>query len=96
MQVTGDRIIARSVEAEAIDGGIHGAVEAVYEFSPDLVLLTARFSEQYWARHRALEAQGRLDHSREWCAERSGPRAIRVWEPALGWRSVSATVSPDR
>ncbi|MGE0395039.1 MAG: helix-turn-helix transcriptional regulator [Vicinamibacterales bacterium] len=88
VEINSDRIIARTIEADPPDKGVHGAIEALYEFAPGLTLLRASFGEQYWIAHRELEQKGVLDHSREHCPDRDGPRAIRVWEPATGWRTV--------
>lgn len=90
VEINSNRIIARTIEADPSDDGRHGAVEALYEFSADLTLLRATFGEQYWAVHRDLEQKGVLDHSREHCPDRDGPRAIRVWEPGTDWRTVTA------
>jgi hypothetical protein len=43
-----------------------------------------------WEIHSALEARGQLNHTRDQCADRAGPGAIQVWEPATGWRTVAA------
>jgi hypothetical protein len=85
VEIAPDRIVARTVETDATDDGIHGAVLAIYEFTHDLQLVSAKFSEQYWAAHSALEAQGKLQHTRAQCPDRDGPREIHVWSPARGW-----------
>jgi len=87
VELTPDRIIVSTAETEAPDDGIHGAIGAIYEFSRSLDLLSAKFNDQYWAVHRTLEEQDRLDHTREQCPDRNGPRHIRAWEPATGWRT---------
>lgn len=98
-QVTGSRfnrarfevhdkgITVRSYEVQLSDSD---AADALYEFTPDLELRHASLSERYWEEHRALEAQGRINHARENCPDRDGPRSILVWEQATGWRTVSA------
>ena len=65
---------------------VSGAV--VYEFSSRLELVRAEFSARYWDHHRALEAEGKLDHTREECPDRNGPRPVHVWEPGTGWREL--------
>jgi hypothetical protein len=62
--------------------------DALYEFTASLDFVSARFGERYWEMHRALEAEGRITHSREQCPDRDGPRQIQMWEPATGWRTV--------
>ena len=42
--------------------GLADAVEALYEFSPSLELLSASFGDRYWEAHRALEAEGKLGY----------------------------------
>jgi hypothetical protein len=48
-------------------------------------LVRATFSDRYWEIHRLLEADGHLNHTREQCPDRDGPREILVWEPSKGW-----------
>lgn len=79
-----DRILARTVELETPAGH----ADVIYEFSPALDLVRARFSERYWDAHRMLEAEHKLDHTVEACPDRDGPRAILIWEPATGWRKL--------
>lgn len=83
VQVSTDRVIARTIEVPAEQN----SADVLYEFSQSLDLLRASFSERYWEVHRALEAEGKLTHSRETCPDRDGPREIQVWEPQTGWRT---------
>lgn len=85
LQVTGDRLVLRTVEMPSTGAD---AADALYEFSPSLTLLRASYSDRYWDAHRALETRGQIDHPRERCLDRNGPRAIRVWEPQSGWTTV--------
>jgi hypothetical protein len=78
-------VTARSIE---VPSGLDGDADALYEFSASLDLVSARFSERYWEIHRALEAEGKLTHSREQCPDRDGPRQIRMWDAATGWRNL--------
>lgn len=77
------RLAAQSIEVSSDDGD----ATAVYEFTAALDLMTARFNERYWEMHRALEAEGRITHSRDKCPDRDGPHQAQVWEPT-GWRNV--------
>ena len=79
-----EKLIARTVEVQAD----HGDVEALYEFTPALDLIRASFSERYWDMHGALEAAGKITHTRAQCPDRDGPREIQMWEPATGWQTV--------
>jgi hypothetical protein len=80
VQVTGGRVIARTIELEG-----EAPAEAIYEFDPSLNLLNASFSERYWAAHRQLEAKGLIRHSVEQCPDAGGPKEIHVWRPGTGW-----------
>lgn len=88
LQIMGDRIIVRTIE---VPFGESDAIDAVYEYSSTLDFVRASFSDRYWEAHRALEAEGKLDHARERCPERDGPREILTWEPQAGWRTIKAT-----
>ena len=68
--------------------------EAIYEFSADLRLRGARYSDGYWSWHDALARAGTVSHARAVCPERNGP-LVDEWLPSLGWRSapVAATAS---
>lgn len=81
VQVTGGRVIARTIEIEG-----DAPAEAIYEFDPSLTLLNASFNERYWTAHRQLEAKGTLKHSVEQCPDAKGPRTIEVWQPGAGWQ----------
>jgi hypothetical protein len=84
IQREGERLIARTIEVPQGDGD---AADALYEFTAALDLISASFSSRYWDIHRDLERQGKLDHTRQQCADRDGPKGIRIWEPATGWRN---------
>lgn len=85
LQLVGNRITVRTIEALV---GETDAADAVYEFDAALDIIRAAFSDRYWEVHETLEAQDKLDHSREQCPDRNGPREIAVWEPASGWRTI--------
>lgn len=85
---TGQRLMVHTSEVER-PGRIGSLIDAVYEFSPSLDLLHASYSDRYWDKHRALEEQGVLKHSRAECPERDGPREVRVFTPATGWRTLT-------
>ncbi len=74
---------------------IGALIDAIYEFSPALELKSAVYGSLYWDRHRVLELEGKLRHTREQCPERDGPPTIQVWDRAHGWRTV-ATRAPRR
>lgn len=81
----GANLVARTIEMTS-----NGAdADVLYEFDPvSLDLVSARFSERYWEMHRALEADGKIPHSREQCPDSAGPRQVLAWEPAAGWRAL--------
>lgn len=80
------RFAVRTIEVPMSDSG---DADVLYEFSPALDLISARLSERYWEVHGALEAEGRITHTRDQCPERDGPLPIRVWDSAGGWRSLA-------
>jgi hypothetical protein len=87
MQITSGRITARTIEVPSAG---QEAVDALYEFTPTLDLVSASFSDRYWEVHRALEAQGKIDHAREACPDRDGPPEIQIWDRASGWATIHA------
>ncbi|HEX5216793.1 MAG TPA: hypothetical protein VFV98_15135 [Vicinamibacterales bacterium] len=80
-------IVARTMEVQT---GPEEPADAIYEFDQTLQLVGATYSERYWTVHRQLELAGRISHGRERCPDRAGPRTIRVWTPANGWRTQAA------
>lgn len=84
VQTMTDRIMARTIEMPSNGRD----ADAIYEFNASLDLVSATFSERYWELHRALEVEGRITHTRAQCPDRDGPRQVRMWEPASGWRPV--------
>ncbi len=78
----GGRLSAHTVEVPSSTGD----AAALYEFTPALELLSARFNERYWEMHRSLEAEGKIAHTREACPDRDGPREVVMWDAAGGWR----------
>jgi len=85
LTATGDRVIVRTLEVASAGAD---AVDALYEFTPQLDLVRASYSDRYWETHRALETHGKLNHSRAQCPQSRGPLAIHVWEPRSGWATV--------
>ena len=81
--------MARTIEVPAT----HQAPDALYEFTPALDLVRASYSDRYWEKHRELETQGKISHSRQQCPDRNGPREIRIWDPESGWATVSTAPS---
>lgn len=71
---------------ERESGGLRtGAVQGIYEFSPQLELKRASFSDAHKDAHRRLELEGKISHPWERCPERKGPTVVRSWEPQSGW-----------
>jgi hypothetical protein len=83
-----DRIFVRTVEVPAPANG-STAVDVLYEFTRGLDLIRASYSDRYWEVHRALELQGKINHTRDRCPDRDGPRFIEMWEPASGWKTIN-------
>lgn len=68
---------------------------AIYEFTRQLTLVYASYTDRYWEAHRELERLGRLKHTRAQCPEREGPTHVDMWDPAAGWtvQAVHRTAS---
>jgi hypothetical protein len=77
-------LLIRTVELPAT--ATVAAADALYEFTPQLELTRAAYSDRYWEAHRALELAGKIGHTRAQCPERDGPSHVEIWEPAIGWR----------
>jgi len=87
LQVSSDLLTVRTIE---VPSSVEGQpADAIYEFSLSLGLVRASFSARYWDIHRALEIEGTLDHPRDQCPDRDGPRAIQIWEPPSGWTTLT-------
>lgn len=84
------RLLARTIELETPAGH----ADVIYEFSAELDLIRAEFSERYWDAHRMLESQRKLDHAAAECPDRHAPRAVLVWGPGTGWRSLVVPSGP--
>lgn len=80
----GDTLLVRTVELPQTETAL--AANALYEFTPQLELLYASYTDRYWEVHQELERLGRIDHPRARCPERDGPPEIEIWDPAHGWR----------
>lgn len=89
MAWTGD-LVVRTMELPPAADGTPPA-NAIYEFTPQLDLVHASYSDRYWDVHRELERLGKITHTRRLCPEREGPTQIEVWEPATGWRVQPVT-----
>jgi hypothetical protein len=79
-----DGLVVRTIEVPANAY----AIDALYEFTPNLDLLRATYSDRYWDMHQELERAGKIGHTRAACPDRGGPRHILVWEPESGWNKV--------
>jgi hypothetical protein len=69
------------------------AADALYEFTAQLDLIRASYSDRYWEMHREMERLGKITHTRENCPDRDGPRQVDIWEPATGWRVQAITAA---
>lgn len=87
IDVTADGITAHTFEMDPNEQA--GVTEAIYEFSPELELRSASYGSRYWDRHRALELQGAIAHTRENCPEKNGPPFIWMWTRDAGWAKVT-------
>ena len=92
LELNADRIVARTLETT---NGDREVVDALYEFTPALNLIRASWSGRYWEVHSRLEAAGMIDHPRERCPDRNGPREVMMWEPGSGWTTVRSGLSAD-
>lgn len=90
VQMQDGRVLVHTIEVPRIAD----AVEALYEFSPSLELLRASYGDRYWEMHRALEGEGKLDHSRDRCPYRDGPQGMTVWERTTGWQKLTIPPAP--
>ncbi len=91
LHVDSGRIIARTVEAPAAEGGV---ADAIYEFTPSLDLISASYGDRYRELRRALEANGVLTHGHTTTAADDGPPLIRVLDGTNGWTNVQAARRP--
>lgn len=88
LSLVGKTFMAHTLEADARIAGTTEYVDAIYEFSLDMELKRAAFSDRYWEVHRRLEAEGKIGHTREACPDRDGPRLVRLWDAKGGWRNI--------
>jgi hypothetical protein len=65
-----------------------GLPEAIYELTPTFELQRAAYGSRYWDKHRALEMEGKLTHTREQCPERDGPPLVKMWTRDTGWTDI--------
>jgi len=83
--------ISGRTEVHVLESAGPSFATVIYELSPDFTVTRARFGDSYWEWHRRLEAEGRLDHSRNRCPELAGLR-VQHWTPAEGWREMKTAV----
>lgn len=88
VQLVGDRVLVRTIEFHRLTE----SVEVLYEFTHSLELVRASYGDRYWEMHTALEAEGKIGHTRERCPDREGPSGIRAWEKASGWKAIAPSV----
>jgi hypothetical protein len=86
IEKTPDRLIVRTIEVPPLDG--QGAADAIYEFTHQLDLVSATYSQRYWEMHDRLQLEKKVDHDREQCPFSKGPRDYRSWSPDTGWATV--------
>lgn len=83
VSIHGNALLVRTVE---LPGSMTTpAADAIYEFTQQLGLVRASYTDRYWEMHRELERLGKITHTREQCPDRDGPRQIETWEPEAGW-----------
>jgi hypothetical protein len=87
IESTPGRLVVHTLETD-IPPDRSYAVDAIYEFSLSMELQRATYGGRYWDRHKALELEGKIKHSRENCPERDGPPVIEMWDPVKGWRTI--------
>lgn len=92
LTVKPDSVLARTIEMSANAA----APDVVYEFTPNLDLIRASFSDRYWEMHRELEVAGKIAHTRAQCPDRAGPKQILVWEPESGWVTMPIAAARGR
>jgi len=85
VSIVGDRIVVHTLEVPSTVQ----ASDAIYEFTTSLDPVRATYSQHYWETHDRLHAEGKLDHPRERCPDRDGPREILTWSPGAGWTTVA-------
>jgi hypothetical protein len=85
LSIAGDRVIVHTIEVPSTSL----ASDAIYEFTMNLEPIQASYSQHYWETHAALEAEGKLTHTREQCPASGGPREAFDWSPGSGWTTIS-------
>jgi len=85
VELTPDVIRVTTFEGSSpLPGRSDTSLRAHYEFTRDFDLKYASLDESYWEMHRALEKQGRIQHSADDCPDRAIARRVRVWIPYQG------------
>jgi hypothetical protein len=74
--------IGQDIRLETDDGARGGLMAWI---GGDLHVAAAERPARYWAAHRGLEAEGRIDHRVEDCPDRHDPVTIRAWHRGAGW-----------
>jgi hypothetical protein len=75
------------IETSEMVSGPVGAV-GFFDFTKDLMLARATWSDGYVELHRELEREGKIHHAWEQCPDRFGPRVVRVWDAEHGWAEI--------
>jgi hypothetical protein len=69
---------------------------AIVRITPDLQVAEYAVADSYFARHRELEAAGKLDHSADRCPFPTQEKEIREWTAATGWqRHLTQPLNPQ-
>lgn len=76
LSMVGGHIVARTTEVDHDPPS--ASMDAIYEFDGTMRLVSATYGDRYWDRHRALELDGKITHSRDQCPERDGPPFVLV------------------
>jgi hypothetical protein len=70
-------------------------MRGIYFFSvtPDVTPRSVTFASTYWAQHRRLERESRVDHPAERCQDYLSPKRIRLWASGV-WSELPVEYTP--
>ena len=88
---TVDGLANGGVQVQVPEGAGPNVAATIYQLSPDMGVVQARFSDSFWEWHRRLEQEGRIRHTADTCPERRGTQ-IQSWTRAAGWNVVRVPV----
>jgi hypothetical protein len=75
LQVVGDDL---KLAVDATDGAV------IVQIGPNLAVRDMSFSDDYWALHRSLEENGKIDHPAAKCPS-VAKQVVRRWRADTGW-----------